>query len=172
MEHIENKKNKKSSVISRFLSFFKNLGLGIFNRFINLGKKIKNGCAKFYQRFMDGSLGTKLSHFIMGAGNFYHKQFLKGLIYLSMQAGFFYLMITSPKVNNTPIGFKSLSNLITLGTEPGDFFTPTDNSMLMLLFGVIVLGIIGMFIMAYSSNIKSSYKADLDKRKNKKTYKF
>jgi len=172
MEHIENKKNKKSSVISRFLSFFKNLGLGIVNGFINLGQKIKNGCTKFYKRFMDGSLGTKLSHLIMGAGNFYHKQFLKGLIYLSIQAGFLYLMITSPKVNNTPIGFKSLSNLITLGTEPGDFFTPTDNSMLMLLFGVVVLGIIGMFIMAYNSNIKSSYKADMDKRKNKKPTSF
>ena len=120
------KENKKSSVISRFLSFFQNIGL-----------KIKNGFLKFINRFKDGSLGTKLSHIIMGAGNFYHKQYLKGAIYFIMQVAFLFLFISSPEVNSTPLGFKSIINFITLGTEEGDIFNPTDNSMLMLLFGVI-----------------------------------
>jgi hypothetical protein len=46
--------------------------------------KFLNGIAKpfvaFYHRFVDGSIGTKISHVIMGFGNFMHKQFIKGLI--------------------------------------------------------------------------------------------
>jgi arabinogalactan oligomer/maltooligosaccharide transport system permease protein len=155
------KENKKPSVISRFLSFFQKFGL-----------KIKNGFLKYINRFKDGSLGTKLSHIIMGAGNFYHKQYLKGSIYLILQVGFLFLFITSPEVNSTPLGFKSVINFITLGTEEGDIFNPTDNSMLMLLFGVIIFGIIGMFLAAYNSNIKSSYKADQDVKKGKKPTSF
>ena len=48
------------------LTFFEKLG----NRFSN-----------FRKRFEDGSLGTKLAHFIFGAGNFYHKQYVKGAIF-------------------------------------------------------------------------------------------
>jgi len=155
------KKDKESSLITRFLSFFKKTGLNIRTRFL-----------KFYNRFKEGSIGTKLSHIIMGSGNIYHKQYLKGLIYFIIQAGFFAIFFISPEVNNTPLGFKSISNFITLGTEEGDIFNPADNSMLMLLFGVIVLGLIGMFIAAYNSNIKSSYKADLDILEGKKPTSF
>ncbi|MDT8336214.1 MAG: sugar ABC transporter permease [Candidatus Izemoplasmatales bacterium] len=161
MSQISETKNEKSSEISRFLSFFKNLGI-----------KIKNGFLKFGNRFKDGSIGTKLSHLIMGSGNLYHKQIAKGLIFLVLQIAFLFIFITSPEVNSTPLGFKSIINFITLGTEEGDIFNPTDNSMLMLLFGVIVFGLIGLFLAAYSSNIKSSYKADLDKRKGKKPTTF
>ncbi|MBN2504425.1 MAG: sugar ABC transporter permease [Bacilli bacterium] len=118
----------------------------------------------FAFRFKDGSVGTKLSHFVAGAGNFYHKQFIKGSLYLLLYVGFLYLMIFSPEVNSTPIGFKALINFITLGTEAGDIFTPTDNSMLMLLFGVVTIGIIFIYVFAHMSSISSSYKADLDVR--------
>ena len=56
---------------------------------------------------------------------------------MGIQFGFFFVMITSPEVNSTPIGIKAIQNFITLGSEEGDIFTPTDNSMLMLLFGVL-----------------------------------
>ncbi|MDY0138994.1 MAG: hypothetical protein RBR50_04785, partial [Candidatus Izemoplasmatales bacterium] len=110
MEIKDKLEDKKSRETSRFLSFFKKIGINIKTSFQN-----------FANRFKDGSIGTKLSHFFMGAGNFYHKQFIKGVIYLSIQIGFLTLLIASPKVNNTPIGFKSLVNLITLGTEEGSF---------------------------------------------------
>ena len=41
--------------------------------------------SRLSKRFVDGSLGTKLSHFIFGAGNFYHKQYVKGAIFLLLQ---------------------------------------------------------------------------------------
>ena len=43
---------------------------------------ILNFFRDFHKRFVDGSIDTKLSHFILGAGNLYHKQIAKGIIYL------------------------------------------------------------------------------------------
>ena len=138
--------------------------------------KFLNGIAKpfvaFYHRFVDGSVGTKISHVIMGFGNFMHKQIIKGLIYLGLEIAFFAIMILSPLVNNTPFGFKALKNLITLGENEGTIFTAADDSRLMLLFGVVTIGIIVLFIFAWLSAIKSSYKADLDVRKGKKPTSF
>ncbi|MDY0023900.1 MAG: sugar ABC transporter permease [Candidatus Izemoplasmatales bacterium] len=147
--------------MKKFTGFFKNIGLGISRWVVNLIK-----------RFMDGSIGTKLSHFIFGIGNLLHGQIIKGIIFLIIQGGFLTLFILSPEVNNTPIGFKSLKNLITLGDEAGGLFSPTDNSMLMLLFGVIVIALIFMYLAVLFASIKSSYKADLDKREGKKPTSF
>jgi len=119
----------------------------------------------FSERFKDGSWPTKISHFIMGYGNLARRQIIKGLIFLALQIGFLLIMIFSPEINDTPFGGKAIINFFTLGTEEGNIFTPTDNSMLMLLFGILTFGIIGMIIAAYLSNIKSSYKADLDIQK-------
>lgn len=152
----ENNADKKG-FLSGLARFFKKIG----NRFVAFG-----------HRFMDGSVGTKVSHFIMGFGNILRKQIIKGLIFLSLQAGFIYLMVASPKVNKTPFGIKALVNLTTLGTEAGDIFTDTDNSMLMLLFGVVTLGAIVVFIAAYLANIRSTYKADVDVREGKKATSF
>jgi arabinogalactan oligomer/maltooligosaccharide transport system permease protein len=138
--------------------------LSAINRFF---KNIRNRFVAFGNRFKDGSVGTKVSHFIMGFGNIKNKQIIKGIIFLIIQLGFFALMIFSPKINSTPFGGKALVNLITLGTEEGNIFVETDNSMLMLLFGIVTLGLILLFIMTYLANIRSSYKADLDKREGK-----
>ncbi len=154
---IQENNAKKRTGFHRFLAsfpkFFFKLWLGIKKRFVAFGK-----------RFADGSIGTKVSHIFMGFGNVYHKQILKGLIYFFFEVGFALIMIVSPKINATPIGGKAIVNFITLGTEAGDIFNPTDNSMLMLLFGVITFGLISIFLFTYFSNIKSSYKADLDVR--------
>jgi arabinogalactan oligomer/maltooligosaccharide transport system permease protein len=127
---------------------------------------------KIGNRFKDGSVGTKVSHFIMGFGNVRHKQIIKGIIFFIVQLGFFAIMIFSPEINSTPFGGKSLVNIFTLGTEEGDIFSPADNSMLMLLFGIVTLGMILVFIMTYIASIKSSYKADLDEREGLKPSSF
>jgi arabinogalactan oligomer/maltooligosaccharide transport system permease protein len=158
---LENKINKKPRVTSRFLSFNKNLFLNTKDKFIS-----------FVNRFKNGSIGTKLSHFIMGAGNFYHKQYIKGSIFFIIQAAFLTLFISSPEVNRTPLGFKSIGNFFTLGTVEGDVFSRTDNSMLMLLFGVVTFGIIAMFLAAYFASIRSAVKADQDLASGKKPTSF
>ena len=172
------------SFSKKITRFFASVGIGIKDFFVNLPIDIAKGCVKafkaiirffvnFHKRFMDGSIGTKISHFIIGGGNFYHKQYIKGAIYFLLQLGFIAIFVLNPEINETPIGFKALPNLITLGTHTGGFDPitfedlPYDNSLLMLLFGVITLGLIAVYLVLFVSGIKSSYKADLDVREGK-----
>lgn len=136
---------------------------------LKIGAFIKTRARTFLTRFKEGSIGTKLSHVIMGAGNFYHRQFAKGLIYLFIQVTFLSIFILNPEINGTPIGYKALGNFVSLGTELGDLFgSLADNSMLMLLFGVVTFGLIVVFIAAYLSNIKSSVLSDQRLREGKR----
>lgn len=167
---------EKTSIFTKIGSYVvektKAFGLFVVRVFKGFGLAIKNGAVNFCKRFLDASVVTKISHVIMGFGNFARKQITKGLIYLILQIGFLSIFILSPEVNSTPIGFKAIKNFITLGTEEGDIFTPTDNSMLMLLFGVLTFGLIALFIAAYLSNIKSSYLNDQKIRKGLKPATF
>ena len=147
---MENKKVKNIPFISSFCKFFVN----------------------FHKRFKDGSLGTKISHFVLGVGNIMHKQYVKGALYFVLQVLFILFMILCPEVNSTPFGYKALANFFTLGTVEGTVFTEGDNSMLMLLFGVITFGIIAIYFFLWNSAIKSSYKADLDVREEKQPTTF
>lgn len=166
------KQGRVQNFFSSILKSFKDFGYGIFRGLKRFVLGVKKRAIRFGKRFMDGSIFTKIAHLVMGVGQFARGQIIKGFIYLFIQVGFLFVMITSPTVNRTPIGFKALSNFITLGTVEGDVFTPTDNSMLMMLFGVVTLGIIGMFIAAYASNLSSSYANDLLIRDGKKVLTF
>ena len=163
---------KKENFFQRHFSgkaikaFFVKIGRGIKNFFLGIGRRF----AAFHERFVDGGVGTKISHFIMGAGNFEHKQIVKGIIYLAIQILFVLFMVLCPVVNNTPLGYKALVNLTTLGTNGTGGFDDkghaieVDNSMLMLLFGVVTIGVIALYIGLWLSNIGSAYKADNDAR--------
>lgn len=166
------KQSMIQNIFSSILKSIKRIGYGIYRGLKRFLLGVKKRSIHFAKRFMDSSPLTKASHFIMGFGQIARKQFTKGIIYLLIQVGFLFLFITSPTVNQTPIGFKALINLITLGTVEGDVFTQTDNSMLMMLFGVVTLGLIGMFVAAYTSNIASSYHNDLLLREHKKLNNF
>ncbi len=152
------------------LAFFKskiNSTLAFFKKLPSMGKSILMNAfvlpsINFINRFKEGSVPTKISHIIMGFGNLARKQIAKGLLYLGLQISFLFILISSPEVNDTPIGFRAIANFITLGTEEGDIFTATDNSMLMLLFGVITFALIFFLTLTYLSNIKSSVKTDKD----------
>ncbi len=156
----KNKSSKKRPFPRRFL-------LSVGHVFNSVWQKLKNKFNETKERYDDGSIGTKWSHVIMGAGNLHHRQIAKGLIFLLLEIGFLAVMILSPEINDTPIGGKAIVNFITLGTDEGSITTPTDNSMLMLLFGVLTFGMIVGFYFAYRANLRSAYKADLDERKGR-----
>ena len=69
--------NKKTSFFSPIGKFFKDLR----------------------RMFLNGSIGTKLSYFIFGAGNFYHKRFIKGGIFLLLQVAIILFMVLCTSVN-------------------------------------------------------------------------
>ena len=71
-------------ILLRIVYVFRDLGLAVWHGIIAIGKAF----AKFGKRFMDGSIWTKLSHVIMGAGNIARKQFVKGAIFLGLEVLF------------------------------------------------------------------------------------
>ena len=141
----------------------------------------------FHDRFKKGSIGTKLSHFICGAGNIYHKQYVKGFILLALQIIFVLFMVLCPGVQRgwadkdvpkmVQFGYIALANLITLGTDQGGKTiivdgvptkTQADDSQLMLLFGIVTIAVICVYIFVWLINIKSSALADKAVEEGKK----
>lgn len=110
--------------------------------------------------FKNGDLFTRLSFIIMGLGNIARKQFVKGLVYLGIEIGFLYFLVTT--------GIQKLQGLITLGTQTQgwvldetlgiEVLSQGDNSMLFLLYGVCTLVATLVFLVVYVSNIYSAKK--------------
>ena len=140
---------------------------------------IVNFFTGFHKRFVDGSVGTKLSHFFLGAGNLYHGQIVKGIIFILIQIAFVLFMVLCPEVNGTPFGYKALANLVLEGSEGGmqivngrPVVVNPSNSVLMLLFGIVTIGVIAVYIIIWLSNIKSSALADKAIEEGKKPSTF
>ena len=101
----------------------------------------------FGMRFADGSIGTKMSHFVLGAGNLYHHQWIKGFLYLALEALFIVFMVMCPEVNGTPYGWKALGPKgIGLQGKDGTITEVGDDPVLMLLFGLVTIIAILAFI--------------------------
>ena len=154
--------------------------------FVKIGKGIAHFFVNFGRTFVEGSIGTKISHFIMGAGNLFHGQIVKGLLYFALEVLFVLYMvfcpaITGPNGIQVPTGYKSLANLQLIGHEsffiqsnsgsgwsPDGTFIPASNSFLMLLLGLVTIALIVLFIILYLSNIKSSFAADTAVKEGRK----
>ena len=143
------------------------------NPFARFFKKIGGFFVNFGKRFKEGSIGTKLSHFIFGAGNFYHHQWVKGSLYLLFQIAFILFMVLCPEVNGTPYGYRALGpEGILLQGKDGTATKAGSEPTLMLLFGLVTIVAIIAFILLYFSNIKSSFKADQDVKEGRKPTTF
>ena len=123
--------------------FFKNLALGIVHWFRDIGLT-----------FVRGDWKTKVSYFIMGFGNIFRGQVLRGLLFLFFEVAFILYMIY--------FGGHYLSRLYILG-EVGstmDHETGTiiygENSFNILLYGVLTLFFIAGFIYTWNLNIKQN----------------
>lgn len=161
---IQIEKKKKENVFKRF-------GHAFVNFFAGIGRY-----------FSEGSIGTRLSFFIFGAGNFSRRQFVKGALFLLVQVAIILYMVLCPCVtgpNNVqvPTGYKSLINLKLQGNEAGwDPIThtvkPADSSILMLLFGLVTIAVLCLYVLVWLTNIKSSFAADQAVKEGKKPSNF
>lgn len=143
------------------------------------GKSFFQPVKDFFRCFKDGSIGTKLSFFIFGSGAFYHKQIIKGIILLVLQLAIIAFMVFCPEVNGTPYGWKALVNLgLTNTTEGGEFdpttgkILPPSDCKLMLLFGLITIAVVIIYFLLLVVNVKSSFKADEDRKEGKRANTF
>lgn len=122
--------------------------------------------------FKEGDVFTKLSFLVWGLSNMVRGQIVKGAIYLAMEVAFLYYMITS--------GLTNLANLATLGIhEQGMVFNETlgiyevqqgDNSMLMLLYGVVAIVVVAMAIVVWMTSVYSGEDARQRKISGRKVY--
>ena len=125
----------------------------------NKGKKQSIfGNSVILQVFTRGDLWTKLSLIIMGAANLKRKQIIKGILFLLTEVAFVVYMAQS--------GITALKNMMTLGTQTQgwvfdeelgiDVLAQGDNSMLLLLYGVVCLFVIVLFVVLWRSNLKAA----------------
>lgn len=140
----------------KIVGFFVTIGKLISKFFLGIGKAV----AGFVMRFIKGDWATKLSYIFMGVGNISKGQVIKGFLFLLMEAAYAAYMVF--------FGWGYISKFPTLGdVEQGLQLNPAtggwermegDNSMLILLYGVLTIVITAIFLVVYIANTKSAYK--------------
>ena len=110
----------------------------------------------------------------MGISHFFKGQWVKGIIYLSVQIAFFIYMFS--------YGFSAIGKLKSLGTteqgwifdeEKGiDILVAGDNSMLILLYGVFAIFITLAFLFLYRSACIQGYELEQEIKRGKKPLSF
>ena len=161
----------------KFLSFFANIPVAIWNAIKGIGNWFKkaglaigNEAKDIVQTFIQGDWKTKLSYLIMGFGNIARGQVLRGLLFLIFEVVFIGYMILA--------GVYWMSMLPSLGIigphkeyhELLDTYVTVygDNSFKILLYGVLTMFFIVAFIYTWRLNIKQNKIAEGILRSGKK----
>lgn len=125
-----------------------------------LQKLVKKYFWDFGSAVKNGDIWTKLSLLVMGAGYFGRKQIVKGLVMTLVEIGFFLFTFSFSlpyiaKLNTLgTVQRKETLDLTTLQKTVNDY----DNSLLILLCGIIGVLLILAFLLLYISNLKAVYR--------------
>ena len=97
---------------------------------------------------------VKLSMVIMGLGQLIQKQWIKGLVYLAVLGAYIGYLVTG--------GVQDAIGFFTLGTKKADPWlgTPGDDSIMMLLKGLLFYIITAIVVAIHIANIKDAYDSD------------
>lgn len=100
------------------------------------------------------SFPVKASMCVMGTGQLFQKQWIKGIIYLSCLVIYVVYLITS--------GVEDIIGFFTLGTIKGDEWLGIegDDSIMMMLRGLLAFAISVLFIAIYKSNVNDVKECD------------
>ena len=130
----------------------------------------KIGSSSLPTALKKGGIVIWLSCLIMGLGNFAAGQFIKGLIFLAIEAAFVYYMATS--------GIHWLSLLPSLGDRVTEevwnddlgvyVYVQGDNSQQILLYAVATLALVVAFAVIWHESVRSGYLGLCVKRSGKK----
>lgn len=137
---------------------------------MNENSKAKEGKYSTFSIFLKGDIFSKLSFVIWGLSNIVRGQVIKGLSFLVMEVLYIWYMI--------PYGIESLVSMTTLGTREQEMVLNAekgiyeviqgDNSMLILLYGVITLVLTAAALAVGYVSIRSGELARRLKIENKK----
>ena len=149
------------------------IGKAIWGGIKGFCKGIKNEIVDTVKTFGTGTWQTKLSYIIMGFGNLSRGQIFRGILFLAAEAGFIFYMFGPAKLSvdgRAQNGAYWLSKFKTLGDiQPGEVYDPIldtfirvngDNSLDILLYGVMTLLLILVFVFVWRMNIKQSKQVD------------
>ncbi len=94
------------------------------------------------------NIKTKCSYLIMGLGQFLYGQRIKGLLYMAILALYLWYLFTA--------GIRDMTGFFTLGSVEGDPWLGTvgDDSIIMMLKGILSFLILIAVVVFYLSNIK------------------
>lgn len=111
-------------------------------------KKKEEGFGTFLRR---GSSQVRMSMVIMGAGQFRYGAYVKGALFFLLEAAAIWYFISR--------GFSDLRGFFTLGEIKGDAWLGVegDNSVIMLLMGILAWIILAAFIYLYRLNVRDAY---------------
>ncbi|MDR1794134.1 MAG: sugar ABC transporter permease [Erysipelotrichaceae bacterium] len=121
--------------------------------------RLSESISGFFSHFINGDGITKASYVVMGLGCLLRKQLVRGFCYLLIQVLFIWYML-STGINNI-IGLKTLG--VNAQGQVWDEvnqiyrYTKGDNSMLMLLFGVLAVFVVIGFLFIYAASVKNAY---------------
>lgn len=137
-----------------FLNFFKKIGNG-FKRF---GLWVAATCVNIVTWFIHGDWKTKISYFVMGFGSFARKQWLRGIVFFLFEVLFIAYMCI---YGGYYLGkFASLGTIETYTTRDALGMPITiygDNSLLILLYGLLTIFFIIAFCYTWYLNIKQNH---------------
>ncbi|MDE7453224.1 MAG: sugar ABC transporter permease [Clostridia bacterium] len=150
----------------KFVSFFKGIPLLFLNFFKvtipNAAKKVGLGFKNFgltiYSAARYGDWKTRMSFLVFGFSQFARKQWLRGLLFLAIEVVFILYM--------SLFGWQYLGMLGTLGTKETYYYENAmgfevrvagDNSLLILLYGLLTIIFILAIVYAWYHSIKSAY---------------
>ncbi len=137
--------------------FFSGIGRGIRAVIRDIISSIKEVVAAF----LHGDWRTRVSFLALGFGNVMRGQIAKGLLFFGCEIAYLFYMLF--------FGIRYLLKLNTLGTVTQEkvfdeaqgiyIYTAGDNSMQILLFGVLTVVITLVFLALYFINVRSAYRA-------------
>ncbi|HBN13298.1 MAG TPA: sugar ABC transporter permease [Clostridiales bacterium] len=135
-------------VIEKFKNFFKTLP----DKFKAIPYKLAKKFAGAKEILVQGNGKVSASMIVMGLGQLLNKQWAKGIMLLFIQVAFIvYFVLT---------GATDLFGFFTLGTRAGNawYGIEGDNSVVMLIMGILAILIIILYIAIYIANIKDAYR--------------
>lgn len=135
--------------------FFKMIGVGAYKGTIGIYKFFRNKVIQFKENDLSG----RLSYVCFGASSFKHKQYANGVLFVLFEVGYIIFMICG--------GAKNIAMLKTLGDVlPGPDpsceemicdWIEGDNSVMVLVFGLLSLLSIVLFAYIWNRSINSGY---------------
>lgn len=118
-----------------------------------------------------GGATVKLSALVMGLANMAHKQIIKGLIFLAIEIAYIAYMVSAGAyyISMLPsLGWRKQEEVFNEQKQIYEYVAG-DQSVLLLLYGVITIAITVLFIYMWCENLKSGYKAECLSKAGKKS---